>query len=112
MLAGVDDTDGVDGGVFMPPSPRDPFGELLFKAATGDGILYLKRRQKRSGGVNHLRQCGGGGANCIVRQKLHINLPAMFQWNSIGVHRFPLLCQMIDATCAREYARSRIITAA
>lgn len=42
MLAGVDDTDGVDGGVLMPPIPRDPFGELLFKADTGDGILYLK----------------------------------------------------------------------
>lgn len=45
MLAGVDDTDGVDGGVLMPPNPRDPFGELLFKADTGDGILYLKMKK-------------------------------------------------------------------
>lgn len=39
VLAGVDETDGVDGGV--PPKPRDPFGELLLNADTGDGILYL-----------------------------------------------------------------------
>lgn len=39
VQAGVDDTDGVDGGV--PPNPRDPFGELLLNADTGDGILYL-----------------------------------------------------------------------
>lgn len=42
MLAGVDETDGVDGGVFIPPSPRDPFGELLFN---GDGMLYLKHKE-------------------------------------------------------------------
>lgn len=41
MLAGVDETDGVDGGV-IPPIPRDPFGEPLFSADTGEGILYLK----------------------------------------------------------------------
>lgn len=39
MQAGVEETDGVDGGV--PPKPRDPFGELLLNADTGDGILYL-----------------------------------------------------------------------
>lgn len=42
VLAGVDDTDGVDGGVLMPPSPRDPFGEQLLTIGTGDGMLYLK----------------------------------------------------------------------
>lgn len=42
VLAGVDDTDGVDGGVLMPPSPRDPFGEQLLAIGTGDGMLYLK----------------------------------------------------------------------
>lgn len=44
VLAGVDETDGVDGGV--PPKPRDPFGELLLNADTGDGILYLYRNKK------------------------------------------------------------------
>lgn len=40
VQAGVDETDGVDGGV--PPKPREPFGELLLlNADTGDGILYL-----------------------------------------------------------------------
>lgn len=42
--AGVEETDGVfdEGGV--PPNPRDPFGELLLNAETGDGILYLFQR--------------------------------------------------------------------
>lgn len=44
VQAGVDDTDGVDGGV--PPNPRDPFGELLLNADTGDGILYLDFRDE------------------------------------------------------------------
>lgn len=42
MDAGVDETDGVDGGV-MPPMPRDPFDELQFVANIGDGMLYLFR---------------------------------------------------------------------
>lgn len=43
--AGVDETEGVDGGV--PPNPLDPFGELLLNADTGDGILYLFEREKK-----------------------------------------------------------------
>lgn len=43
--AGVDETEGVDGGV--PPNPLDPFGELLLNADTGDGILYLFERKKK-----------------------------------------------------------------
>lgn len=43
MLAGVDETDGVDGGVLIPLIPREPFGEQL-NAGKGDGILYLQNK--------------------------------------------------------------------
>lgn len=37
MLAGVEDTDGVEGGVWMPLTPLDPFGEL--DCGIGEGML-------------------------------------------------------------------------
>lgn len=37
VLAGVEDTDGVEGGVWMPLIPLDPFGEL--DCGIGDGML-------------------------------------------------------------------------
>lgn len=39
VVADVDETDGVDGGVCIPPKALDPFGEP--DDGNGDGILYL-----------------------------------------------------------------------
>lgn len=45
----TDDTDGVDGGVWMPAigPPRHPFGEP--DDDIGDGILYLQEERANSG---------------------------------------------------------------
>lgn len=40
MLAGVDDIDGVDGGVCNALDDFKPFGDV--DAENGDGILYLE----------------------------------------------------------------------
>lgn len=45
VVAGVDDTDGVEGGVLiLKPPCREPFGEV--EVMIGEGMLYLKSNEK------------------------------------------------------------------
>lgn len=76
MLAGVDETEGVDGGV-MPLKPREPFGELLFRPDIGDGMLYLCRRNKRNEIRNAMNENDDGK---------YENLPSVLQRYTFRIH--------------------------
>lgn len=88
VVAGVEDIDGVDGGVLiLKPPCREPFGEVA--VITGEGMLYLNEENIY---FNYM----------IQKIVICYLLPSVFQWYSFSIHGLPLTSQMIDTVFAGQ----------